>query len=159
MFCQIQVFLFNGTRGMVLPRRNMIKTSQKNFSPWTPRNMLSFFAYIFLKFWICLNFVSRTNFFCVFVLSPQVVVLLQDRFFPARHHKYAFETTKDMPSKTLACNALRVDVASAVRGVSQKSQWKGNIFAPGSINCGTSFLQIRVPTVFRERALPLHILK
>jgi len=64
-----------------------------------------------------------------------------------------------MSSKNLAYNILRVDVASVVREVSQKSQWKGNILAPGSINCSTTFLQICLPTVFSERALPLHILK
>jgi len=43
-------------------------------------------------------------------------------FFPTRHHEYAFERTKDVSSKNLAYNVLRVDVASAVREVSQKSQ-------------------------------------
>jgi len=71
-------------------------------------------------------------------------------FSPARHHKYAFKTTKDVSSKNFAYNILRVDVASAVREVSEKSQWKAKIFSPGSINCGTTFLQICLPTVFGE---------
>ena len=61
--------------------------------------------------------------------------------------------------KNFIFNVLRVDVASAVREVSQKSQWIANLFAPGSINCGTTFLQICPPTVFGERALLLHIFK
>ena len=53
----------------------------------------------------------------------KTTVMQQDCFFPARHHKYAFKTTKDVSSKNLAYNVLRVDVASAaVREVSQKSQ-------------------------------------
>jgi len=40
-------------------------------------------------------------------------------FFLARHRKYAFKTTKDVSSKNLAHNVLRVDVASVVREVSQ----------------------------------------
>ena len=126
--------------------------------------MLSFFAYSFWKCQIWLNFVCGTNFLPCFVLSQQVVE--QNHcfgskivFFPARHHKHAFKTTKDVSSNKLAYNILRVVVASAVREVSQKSQWKANIFTSGSINCGTNFLQIFLPTVFGERALPLYILK
>ena len=92
-------------------------------------------------------------------LNKTTVLAARLFFFPARHHKHAFKTTKDVSSNKLAYNILRVVVASAVREVSQKSQWKANIFTSGSINCGTNFLQIFLPTVFGERALPLYILK
>jgi len=143
MFCEFQIFSLYGTGGMGLRRRKMIKTSKKLFS-MDPQKHIEVFCLHFLRFrygWI----LYAERMFCRVLFSRhrslnKTTVLQQDCFFfPAQHHKYAFKTTKDGSSKNLAYNALRVDVASAVREVSQKSQWKANIFAPGSINCGTTF--------------------
>ena len=163
MFCEFQIFSLYGTGGMGLRRRKMIKTSKKSFS-LDPQKHVEFFCLQFLKVSDMVEFCMRNEFSAVFCsLSTgrwtKPLFWQQDCFFPARHHKHAFKTTKDVSSNKLAYNILRVVVASAVREVSQKSQRKANIFTSGSINCGTNFLQIFLPTVFGERALPLYILK
>jgi len=152
---------------MGLRRRKMIKTPQKTFLPGPPKTCWVYFVYIFKNFRYGLILYAK-RIFCRVLFSfhrslNKTTVLQQNRFFflffLARHHKYAFKTTKDVSSKNLAHNVLRVDVVSVVREVSQQSLWKTNIFAPGSFNCGTTFSQICLPTVFGERALPLYILK
>ena len=162
MFCEFQIFSLHGTGGMDLRRRKMIKTSKKTFA-LDPRKYVEVFCLHFLKVFDMVEFCMQNEFSAVFYSLSKgrwINPLFGSKivFFPARCHKYAFKTTKDASSKKLAYNLFRVDVASAVRKVSQKSQWNANVFAPASINCSTTFLQICLPTVFGERALPLHIL-
>ena len=144
MFCEFQIFSLYGAGGMGLRRRKMIKTSKKTFLPG-PQKHVEVFGLHFFKVLDMVKFCMKNEFsavFCSLSTGRWIKPLFCSKivFFPTRHHKYAFERTKDVSPKNLAYNVLRVDVASAVREVSEISQWKANIFAPGSINCGTLYI-------------------
>jgi len=103
--------------------------------------------------------------FCRFLFSlhrtlNKTTVLQQDRFFPARHHKYAFKTTKDVPSKTLLTMSYMLTSCSFSGSRYRKNRnEKPKYSLQGQSIVAQLFLQICLPTVFGERALPLHILK
>jgi len=65
----------------------------------------------------------------------------------------------DVSSPNLAYNLLRVDVAAVAREVSQKLPQKANEFAPGSINCSTTFLLMCQSTLCGEPGLLLHMFR
>ena len=156
------------------------ETKNAKNAPWNrllsleSQKHVGFFCLHFFEVLGMVAFCTQNEFSAVFCslstgrgMKPLFFYYSKIFFFPGRHGKYAFKATKDVSSKNLAYNVLRVDVASAVREVPQKSPRKVHVFAPvvlkgplkGSINCGTTFLQICLPTAFGERALPLHILK
>jgi len=136
IFCDFQILLVFGTGDMGLRRRNITKIPLKiDFCPLHPKKTC---CLNFLRFGHGRLFYAKRIFVTCLVLSAQVFEqnncffgYVQIGFFQAWRQKwrqkYAITTSKDAPLEKK--HVLRVDVASVVCELSQKSRRNADISA------------------------------